>query len=113
MKRTLIIAVLFLGFNVAGFSQAEILVVQSKIKKVIITDKKQISETEQAYLVQDIETGFRYEALPTPAQIAIGEHAEFLIDPDNADMEKVLNPEVLKPKSTFDRIVGIDELEEY
>ena len=108
MKKTLVLAALCLGFSATSFG-ADALVVQSKLKKGIILEKQQVSETEFRYLVQDMETGLNFEALPTPAQKAIGEHADFLSDPNDADMEKVLNPEVLKPKSTFG-IVVIDEL---
>jgi len=69
MKRTLIITALFLGFSVVGFSQTK-----ERIE-VVVTDKLQVSATEQVYKFKDSHTGKDFFSLPVQAQIGIATHA--------------------------------------
>jgi len=77
MKRTLLIAALFLGFSATSFAD-EAYVLKSKGKEVIITDKQQVSETEYVYKVRDIQTGMDYNSLPTQVQIVINTHGKLV-----------------------------------
>jgi len=90
MKRTILIAAIFLGFSVAGFSQTTegsggyiyeqyadgtIVIVEGPVGVVVI-DKIQVSADQFVYKVKEISTGKDFNSLPTQAQIAISNHAE-------------------------------------
>jgi len=74
MKRTLLIAALFLGFSVVGFSQTT-----EEVMEVVVTEKMQVSSTVYVYKVIAINSGRDFLPHPIQAQIAIGTHAKVYI----------------------------------
>jgi len=108
MKRTLIIAALFLGFSAFGFSQ-------TTESTAVVLQKESVSSGNEnsasRYTVKDLNTGFNYKTVPTQAQLAIGEHAPFLVTKKgNGNSNGNGNgndSQTLLPKDKLGRVISI------
>ena len=78
MKKSFIIAALFLGFSATGFSQTT----DGSIGTIdlVVTDKIIVDSTQYVYKLKDVNTGLDYVSLPTRDQLAIGEHVPAAAD---------------------------------
>lgn len=74
-KKSLLLAVAAIGITTLGFGQT----IETEASGTVL-HKTKVSETKVVYTVRDNTTGIEYITLPVSAELAIGEHASFIID---------------------------------
>ena len=81
MRKTLLVAALFLGFSATGFSQ---FVTTDNLAGGIIMDKNQVTSSEHIYTLKDANTGLHYESVPSNISFTVGDQVIFkMVVPDD------------------------------
>ena len=93
-KKSLLLAVSAIGITTLGFGQT----VETEASGTVLR-KTQVSTTEVVYTVRDNTTGIEYLSLPVAAELAIGEHASFIIDGTNKLQVEIQNGEEIVMKN--------------
>ena len=76
MKKLFILSALFIGISAFSFCQTTV--------EAVVVYKQQVYQNIYIYFVKNVNTGLDYISLPTQAQSAIGEYAEWkLVTSDN------------------------------